>query len=331
MGLIETLRRWVDGEDGEDALSRAAVEQAKPRRQAEEFIALIARSIGEVMHNEAVPVPPDQIVIPPEYIVFLSDDDDRDWQGAKRRALEQGLYHVLAEHAKDLAGKTKLATTSFSVELRVDGTLPKGEVRVQHSWEESLNANKTSIIPRSKNKSQIPATPLDTNQGIPKSEKQKSESLTSVEADPSQLAPTVLGTELNLTPAKTADETTRVMPRSGSEANLDSEATRVHKRELYRVEIWRNNQRQAVLPVFQAEISIGRKSNKIVSDIMLEDDPEVSRPHIILRRDSDGRFWVVHKGKNPTIVNGRQIPADEPSPLSPGEPILICSYMIRVQ
>ncbi len=88
MGLLDTLRRWVDGEDAEDALSRAAAEQARPRRQAEQFIVTIARSIGEVMQAEAVPMPPDQIVIPPEYIVFLSEEDDREWQGMKRRALE---------------------------------------------------------------------------------------------------------------------------------------------------------------------------------------------------------------------------------------------------
>src|SRR5215210_3221487 len=104
MGVLQTLRQWVDGEDHEDALGKAAAEQARPRRQAEQFILTIARAIGEVMQSEAVPLPPDSIVIPPEYIVFLSEDDDREWQGMKRSALEKGLYHVLAEHARDLAG-----------------------------------------------------------------------------------------------------------------------------------------------------------------------------------------------------------------------------------
>ncbi len=209
MGFLDTLRRWVDGEDGEDALSRAATEQAKPRRQAEEFIAEIARSIGQVMQSEAVPMPPDQMVIPPEYIVFLSDEDDREWQGVKRRALEQGLYHVLAEHARELAGKTKLATTSFTVELRVDGTLNKGEVRVQHSWEETSSQNKTSITPRRKNSApliqpltqktgnlnqpsqpnQVVAPPSNQNNQVPPVVAAQSQSLNST----SQLAPTMLG------------------------------------------------------------------------------------------------------------------------------------------
>ncbi|MEP6923216.1 MAG: FhaA domain-containing protein [Pyrinomonadaceae bacterium] len=335
MGFLDTLRRWVDGDDGEDALSRAAAEHAKPRRQAEQFIAQIARSIGEVMHDEAVPLPPDQTVIPPEYIVYISDEDDRDWQGIKRKALEQGLYHVLAEHARDLAGKTKLATTSFSVELRVDGTLQKGEVRVQHSWEETSSSNKTSITPRKRPAGETqeqllqktPPTPLQPQAEQPQPAFEQPHFNNS-----SQLAPTMLNSDLVVPQQTEANEdSTRVKARDESgETGLDNEATRVQKRELYRLEVWRDNLRQAVIPVFKDEISIGRKSSKITSDIQLDGDPEISRPHTILRRDSEGKLWIVHKGKNPTIVNGRQAPAEQPVPLQPGEPIAIGSYLLRV-
>ena len=356
MGFLDTLRRWVDGDDGEDALSRAAAEQAKPRRQAEQFIAQIARSIGEVMHEEAVPLPPDQTVIPPEYIVYMSDEDDRDWQGIKRKALEQGLYHVLAEHARELAGKTKLATTSFSVELRVDGTLPKGEVRVQHSWEETSSANKTSITPRkrtgdtqqlSQPKTPTPLQPSEQTveiqqPGFQTSNVGDSSLRQTVPADlaqpesgqfnnSSQLAPTMFSADLEKL-KQSSEDATRVTTRD-DEAGVNQEsdeATRVHVRELYRLEIWRDNQRQAVVPIFKDEISIGRKSSKITSDIQLDGDPEISRPHTILRHNTDGKMWVIHKGKNPTIVNGRQIPAEQPVPLAPGEPIAICSYLLRV-
>jgi hypothetical protein len=69
--------------------------------------------------------------------VYLSNDDDREWQGDKRRGLEQGLFHVLSERARELSGITQLATKSFAVELRVDGTLNKGEFRVQPVWDET--------------------------------------------------------------------------------------------------------------------------------------------------------------------------------------------------
>lgn len=314
MGILDTLRRWVDGEDAEDALSRAAAEQARPRRQAEQFIVTIARAIGEVMQAEAVPMPPDQIVIPPEYIVFLSEDDDREWQGMKRRALEQGLYHVLAEHARDLAGKTKLATASFSVELRVDGTLDKGEVRVQHSWEESVSTTKTSITPRKGAQPPVISQP----QNVPNQN--------------SQLAPTMIG-QGGIQPQITERNTTsNFVPKTDSlTGSLDIEATQVKKRELYRLEIWRGNQQQSVVPIFQQQITIGRKSQKIASDIQLDGDPEISRPHAILTRDSTGKFWITHKGKNPTLVNGREVPAGQPTPVSQQDSISICSYVLRIQ
>ena len=87
--------------------------QIKPRSKAEEFIVKIARAVEEVMQNEMVPLPQGTTIIPTEYIIFLSEEDDKDWQGAKRRGLEQGLYHILAERAKEIAGKKKLETKSF--------------------------------------------------------------------------------------------------------------------------------------------------------------------------------------------------------------------------
>src|SRR5687767_6714055 len=102
------------------------------------------------MQRELVPLPQGTTIIPSEYTIFLSDADDKEWQGVKRRGLEQGLYHILAERAKEIAGKRKLETKSFVIELRVDGTLEKGSIRVQHSWEDSSIGNKTGILAKPK-------------------------------------------------------------------------------------------------------------------------------------------------------------------------------------
>jgi hypothetical protein len=71
--------------------------------------------------------------------------------------LEQGLYHILAERAKEIAGKKKLETKSFVIELRIDATLERGEVRVQHSWEDSTS-NKTGVLARPKNLPDVKTT-----------------------------------------------------------------------------------------------------------------------------------------------------------------------------
>ena len=156
MSVLEKVRQWIDGDSAERALEQAARDaQIKPRSKAEEFIVKIARAVESVMQAEMVPLPQGTTIIPSEYTIFLNEEDDKEWQGIKRRGLEQGLYHILGERAKEIAGRKKLETKSFSIELRIDGTLEKGDVRVSHSWEDSA-ANKTGVLSRTR------AVPLET-------------------------------------------------------------------------------------------------------------------------------------------------------------------------
>src|SRR2546423_9634173 len=127
MGLIESIRKWIDGETGEDLLE-SADEHSKPRRIWEEFLVKIAREVEAVMQREMFTPPGGPTYIPPEYIVYLSSDDDKDWQGEKRRGLEQGLFHVLSERAREINGSTQLAAQQFAVQLPVNGTLNKSGV-----------------------------------------------------------------------------------------------------------------------------------------------------------------------------------------------------------
>ena len=136
MGLIEAIRRWIDGEQTDDLLEEADG-HARPRRVWEEFLVKIAREVEACMQREMFTPPGGPTYIPREYIVYLSNDDDKEWQGDKRRGLEQGLFHVLSERARELAESAQLQAKSFAIELRVDGTLAKGEFRVQPVWDET--------------------------------------------------------------------------------------------------------------------------------------------------------------------------------------------------
>src|SRR6266850_1202693 len=146
MGLLESIRKWIDGEQGEDLLE-SADEHSKPRRIWEEFLVKIAREVEAVMQREMFTPPGGLTYIPREYVVYLSAEDDKDWQGDKRRGLEQGLFHVLSERARELSGSNQLAAKSFAVELRVDGTLEKGQFRVQAVWDETESGH-TMVTPR---------------------------------------------------------------------------------------------------------------------------------------------------------------------------------------
>lgn len=283
LGLIESIRKWIDGETGEDLLE-AADEHAKPRRVWEEFLVKIAREVEAAMQREMFTPPGGPTYIPREYIVYLSADDDKDWQGDKRRGLEQGLFHVLSERARELSGSTQLAVKSFAVELRVDGTLNKGEFRVQPVWDETESGH-TMVTPR---------------------------------IDPSKSTATF-----------NPNETIREFASDTGEG--EQTVVRPKTVPLYAIEIWRSGVRDAVVPILKNEITIGRGSRSVSVDLPIKGDPEVSRVHAVLSRDNEGRFWLVAKGRNATIVNGRELVREEPTEVFPDQKISICNFVLRIQ
>ena len=283
MSILDSIRRWIDGEVSDDPLAEVD-EKARPRRVWEEFLVKVAREVEAVMQREMFTPPGGPTYIPPEYVVYLSNEDDKEWQGEKRRGLEQGLYYVLSERARELSGQTQLATKSFAVELRVDGTLNKGEFRVQPVWESNEQGGHTMVTAR-----------------------------------PAELSST--GAQ-----AKPPDS-------SADTGSLESEVTKVSVRptELYSVEVWRNGQRQSVVPVTKPEITIGRGSKSVTVDLPIKGDPEVSRSHAVLERDNTGRYWFTPKGRNPTFVGGREVPREERVEVLPDQKIDIASFTLRIQ
>jgi hypothetical protein len=144
LAKLEPLRRWLDGNDNIDSLHAMNL-QARPRRVAEEFLVQVTREIGVVMRQEAFTPPGCQTYIPHEFIILLSKEDDRDWQGDKRRGLEQGIMHVLRQRTSELFDCDKLAGQPLTIELRVDGALAKGEFRVEAVW--ASKSSKTFVSP----------------------------------------------------------------------------------------------------------------------------------------------------------------------------------------
>ena len=301
MGLLESIRRWIDGEQGEDLLEDAD-EHVKPRRIWEEFLVKIAREVEAVMQREMFTPPGGLTYIPREYVVYLSSEDDKDWQGDKRRGLEQGLFHVLSERARELSGSNQLAAKSFAVELRVDGTLEKGQFRVQAVWDETESGH-TQVNARVGATSR-PGTPaVNLNDTIRE------------RADGSR-GDSEPGDDGNRGDTGELGEQTVVRPRI---------------KELYSVEVWRDGVRESVVPVTKPEITIGRGSRSITVDLPLKGDPEISRVHAVLTRENDGRYWLVPKGRNPTLVGGQEIPREGRTEVKPDEKVAICNFVLRIQ
>ncbi|MFN0141164.1 MAG: FhaA domain-containing protein [Pyrinomonadaceae bacterium] len=315
MSILDKVRRWIDGETAELVLEQAARDaQVKPRSKGEEFIVKIARAVEGVMQAEMVPLPQGTTIIPTEYIIFLSADDDKDWQGVKRRGLEQGLYHILAERAREIAGKKKLETRSFVIELRIDGTLEKGDIRVQHSWEDSNQ--KTGVLARPKNLPDMPEpkaaqAPVQRSAAVPTSP--------NIAVPASSLPPTAAQANI--------PQAVPIPPEDGEE--MTSVAAR--HAELYKLEVWRGGVRQNVIPIYQKEVVVGRGSKSKPVDIPLSGDVEISRRHLTLITDAAGNFWAVNEGKNPASINNYELPAGQRITLTIGVPLNICSYMLRIQ
>jgi hypothetical protein len=330
MSVLEKVRRWIDGDSSELVLENAARDaQVKPRSEAEEFIVEIARAVEAVMQKEMLPLPQGTTIIPSEYTIFMNADDDREWQGVKRRGLEQGLYHILAERAKEIAGKKKLETKSFVLELRIDATLDKGTVRVQHSWEESTS-NKTGVLARPKPVQEAKPQPLPV---------QTRSTSPNMIPPPSDYLPPQ--------PSRTGFETVRrgshdvpgTMPNINVEQavpNTDDggeQMTNVRPRakELYKLEIWLNNVRQNVVPIFNREIAVGRGSRSKPVDIALSGDPEISRRHLTIGTDGNGTFWVINEGRNNAMIGNYELAMGQRVPLKPGVGLAVCSYVLRIQ
>lgn len=309
MGLIESIRKWVDGETSEDPLKQTEA-HAQVRRVWEEFLVKIAREVESVMQREMFTPPGGPTYIPREYIVFLSNDDDKDWQGEKRRGLLQGLQHVLLDRARELSGKTKLAAKSFAVELRVDGTLEKGEFRVQPVWDES-ESGKTDVQPRLAQVPRLSETYLP-NQPLPIPQPRNFETV----SDPRLL-----------------EDDTEQIEKEDATQDSESDATLVRPRVtvLYSIEIWRNGVRQVVIKISKPEITIGRGSRTVSVDLPIKGDPEVSRIHATLFRDERGIFWLTPKGRNTTLLNGKELQPDQSVVVRPDDKIQICSFVLRIQ
>src|SRR5207302_9632431 len=81
--------------------------------------------------------------------------------------------------------------------------------------------------------------------------------------------------------------------------------------DLYSIELWREGVRQSVVKITKPEITIGRGSRSVAVDVPLKGDPEISRVHATLTFDDQGRYWLLPKGRNPTLISGREIPREQ--------------------
>lgn len=159
MKLLSNVKKWLDGED---AIAQTP-EQQQQLSEWDEFFVRIAREVETVMKKEMFTPPGGQTYLPGEYIIYLSKDDDSMWQGRKREGLEEGLAVSLSQRAKEMVGGKSLKTDKIALSLSIDGSLNKGQVRVQAVWDD--NSPKTEVTARKRKPTPEPEIQLDTTPG----------------------------------------------------------------------------------------------------------------------------------------------------------------------
>lgn len=145
---LEPIRRWVDRLNDLETVASDS-ERGAPCHTAEAFVVAVVREVIRVLDYEAFTPPGVVTYIPGEFIVFLSSEDDQEWQGTKRRGLQHGLAFGLKRRASELCGQNQPSKSSFVIDLRVDGTLEKGQFSVKAIWD--ADANKTHVSTRRSN------------------------------------------------------------------------------------------------------------------------------------------------------------------------------------
>jgi FHA domain len=138
--FIEKIRKFIDGDD--DPTKEVFV--GKKTREIDEFKVKIFTRLGELLDREVYKKETGEIVAPPLAIVFLSDKDDKEWQGAKRKALNEDLEAICIGKIEEIANASQQLIEPIEVLIKSDGVLKKGEIRVEHRWE--IDKNKTLPI-----------------------------------------------------------------------------------------------------------------------------------------------------------------------------------------
>jgi FHA domain-containing protein len=285
-GWFDSLRKWIDGEEDLDEAG-----QPRARSRWDDFLVAVAREVEECMQREMFTPPGGPTYVPREYIVFLSPDDDSDWQGEKREGLERGLYHVLSERARELAGENEFQTKTLTVELRVDPNLEKGKFRVQHVWD--TEAQKTMVKPRPRT-TVLPDQSESAAQGMLTVAEEREDESTVVR------------------PRKTVEPTFSVAV-SRQVPGADSAPPDIRPFYKDEVSVGRGSRQVTVDLRLEGDLEVSRKHATIA------------------RRGDGTYAVTCHGANPILLDGGREIPAGESAEVRPGDKIVICSYELAIQ
>ncbi len=146
----DKIRRWIDNEP-EDVISEGIQKAHDNKSESELFLQKLLNEVEAVLKREIVRIPnTNKAYAPEKFIVYLSDESDKNLRRDKREFFEQGLSVLISERAKELAGNLQLTAKKMSVEIAIDPTLEEEiEVRAVSKNElETINETAPIEVPR---------------------------------------------------------------------------------------------------------------------------------------------------------------------------------------
>lgn len=291
-GFLNSIRKWLDGEDAVRSGSEPKLQQS----EWDDFFVRIAREVETVMKREIFTPPGGMTYLPGEYIIYLSREDDLRWQGRKREALEDGLRHTLAKRARELVGGKALKTERIVISLGVDGTLEKGQVRVQEVWDD--DSPRTEVTPRVRRGDTSGAGSGAIPAGV------------GGDAAPGHSG----GGSIDLDVDADRDERTLILPRTPRFTIV------------YQLGAGEKMQYTAM----KNRVEIGRGSKDFAIDLRLEGDQEISRRQAVVEKTVTGRFRIECVGRNAIEVDGQEIQPGVHQEVDPGQTIRIGLFLLQI-
>jgi len=143
LGGWEKIRRWVDNES-EDAVAENIQKAHDNKSESELFLQRLLNEVEAVLKREIVRIPnTNKAYAPEKFVVYLSDETDKNLRRDKREFFEQGLSILISERAKELAGNLQLTAKKMSVEIAIDPTLEE-EIKVRAVSKNEFETVKTT-------------------------------------------------------------------------------------------------------------------------------------------------------------------------------------------
>lgn len=127
---IEKIRSWIDGANSENQDEIILTAQARTS-SSEDFLNRIVKQINIILEDEIIRLPSGKAYVPANFVVYLSEFDDKELRSDKRDFFEKAISELMFDRAIELAGNSQLSSKKIGIRIQIDGTLQDSEIYVK--------------------------------------------------------------------------------------------------------------------------------------------------------------------------------------------------------